>query len=375
MSIIGTLQSSYGMGAYAPPIRSIHQLHSDEQPFTMHERHGKAATYATSEVQAKESTDTTGIKISEETKAFLQQLEQEKAQESSQKNGQSAQLYQIVIKKATTPQINPKANPFTNEDEEDLAYGELTEEEEEIVEELEERDAEVRAHEQAHMAAGAGLTSGPSYEYEIGPDGKQYAVGGSVQIDTSSSSTDPDATLAKADKIRAAAMAPGSPSSQDYAVANAASQMKAEANKQKSEETESTFANKLADSYGNKVGNANNVSQISAQNVSNEDSSALPNSSALLSAVGMYAQYNRPLESQAYASQAQAMSNLENLQNTQSASSVLMPSAVSANEKIMSSDAFNKNANRHTQNEAQYLNKEQYKQQAINAYSQVQAFA
>ena len=42
-----------------------------------------------------------------------------------------------------------------------------------------------RAHEMAHLAAAGGLATGPYYEYQQGPDSKQYAVGGHVNIDTS----------------------------------------------------------------------------------------------------------------------------------------------------------------------------------------------
>lgn len=88
------------------------------------------------------------------------------------------------------------------------------------------RDREVRAHEQAHMAAGGALiTSGPSYTYQTGPDQRRYAVGGEVGIDTSPVRGDPEATLDKARRIRAAALAPADPSSQDIQVAARASQM------------------------------------------------------------------------------------------------------------------------------------------------------
>ncbi len=108
--------------------------------------------------------------------------------------------------------------------------GELSEEEQEQVEELKTRDREVRTHEQAHLAAaGQYARGGPTYTYQRGPDGKRYAIGGEVQIDTSSVPDDPEATLQKAQVIRAAATAPAEPSSQDQAVAAAATKMAAEA--------------------------------------------------------------------------------------------------------------------------------------------------
>jgi hypothetical protein len=98
------------------------------------------------------------------------------------------------------------------------------------VEELKRRDREVRAHEQAHKAAGGGLvTGGPSYTYETGPDGKQYAVGGEVNIDTSKVAGDQEATIEKMEQVRKAALAPADPSAQDQRVAAQAAQKEAQA--------------------------------------------------------------------------------------------------------------------------------------------------
>ncbi len=102
--------------------------------------------------------------------------------------------------------------------------GELTEEEEALVKELKAIDREVRAHEQAHAATGAGLTGSPEYEYVRGPDGVQYAVAGKVKIDTAQIPDDPEATIEKMESVRAAALAPSRPSGQDRAVAAAAEQ-------------------------------------------------------------------------------------------------------------------------------------------------------
>ena len=110
------------------------------------------------------------------------------------------------------------------------ATQELTDGEKQQVSELKQRDAEVKAHEAAHLAAAGGLAQGgASYEYQKGPDGQNYAVGGEVSIDSSPVHGDPEATITKAQQIRSAALAPASPSSQDYKVAASASQMEAEA--------------------------------------------------------------------------------------------------------------------------------------------------
>ncbi len=118
----------------------------------------------------------------------------------------------------------------------------LTEEQQEVVDELKTTDREVRTHEQAHLAAaGSFAKGGPTFTYQKGPDGQQYAVGGEVSIDTSSVPGDPEATIAKARVIRAAASAPAEPSSQDRAVAAAATKLEIQATQElQQQEVEAT---------------------------------------------------------------------------------------------------------------------------------------
>ncbi len=94
---------------------------------------------------------------------------------------------------------------------------------EQRVRELARRDSEVRAHELAHQSSGGQYASSPTYEYQRGPDGKRYAVGGEVQIDTSLVSGNPQASLAKMETVLRAALAPAQPSAQDRRVAAQAS--------------------------------------------------------------------------------------------------------------------------------------------------------
>lgn len=113
------------------------------------------------------------------------------------------------------------------------ASSELTEEEKKVVEQMRQRDREVRTHEAAHLAAaGPYARGGARFEYRTGPDGRQYVVDGSVSIDTSPVPNDPAATIRKAQQIRAAALAPATPSAQDRAVAASATQLEAEARSQ-----------------------------------------------------------------------------------------------------------------------------------------------
>jgi hypothetical protein len=93
-----------------------------------------------------------------------------------------------------------------------------------LIDQLSATDRQVRTHELAHMAAGAGLAGGATFTYQVGPDNQRYAVGGEVSIDTSPGG-DPEETIAKAQQIRAAALAPADPSSQDQKVAAMAAQM------------------------------------------------------------------------------------------------------------------------------------------------------
>src|SRR5574344_1947807 len=108
----------------------------------------------------------------------------------------------------------------------------LTPSEQEQVNELKSRDTEVRAHEAAHRAAAGSLkTSAPSYTYQTGPDGKQYAIGGEVNI-TFQQTSDPQENLQNAEAMKAAALAPASPSNQDRSVANQADRIITEAQQQ-----------------------------------------------------------------------------------------------------------------------------------------------
>lgn len=99
------------------------------------------------------------------------------------------------------------------------ATGALTPEEQEKVRNLQRRDREVRAHEQAHKAAGGSLAGHPVYQTEHGPDGRSYAVGGEVKIDTSTVPNNPDATIRKMEQVKRAALAPSNPSSADRQIA------------------------------------------------------------------------------------------------------------------------------------------------------------
>ena len=98
-----------------------------------------------------------------------------------------------------------------------------------IIRSLENRDKAVRNHESAHAAVGGSFTGAPSYSYEIGPNGKKYAVGGEVSVDLTPIAGEPTETIAKMSKVQAAALAPANPSAQDIRVAASAASIMLEA--------------------------------------------------------------------------------------------------------------------------------------------------
>jgi len=111
---------------------------------------------------------------------------------------------------------------------ESTAENEFSKAEQREIEKLKRRDREVRAHEMAHQSAGGQYAGSASYSYTTGPDNRRYAVGGSVDIETSPAKT-PEETVKKADQIKRAAMAPAQPSGADLQIAAKATRMKMEA--------------------------------------------------------------------------------------------------------------------------------------------------
>jgi len=131
----------------------------------------------------------------------------------------------------------------------------LNEEEEKQVEELKKRDQEVRAHEQAHARTGGAYAGAPSYTFQQGPDGKRYAIGGEVQIDTAKERT-PEATVRKMQIVIRAATAPAEPSSQDLKVAQQARSQLAEAQAELREQKTTASAGGEDEASANQTGNA-----------------------------------------------------------------------------------------------------------------------
>ena len=118
-----------------------------------------------------------------------------------------------------------------------------------LIAKLQATDTKVKAHENAHIAAGGGvILSGANYTYEKGPDDALYAVGGEVGIDTSPDNT-PDETISKMQIVRGAALAPADPSATDYQVASTASMLEMQARLEASKERQEALRTKGKEVY------------------------------------------------------------------------------------------------------------------------------
>ena len=129
-----------------------------------------------------------------------------------------------VVKKDTNSQSAEASKSATT------GQKKLSQAEQKKVDELKKIDQNVKSHEQAHKSAGGGLVRGAaSFTYVQGPDGNQYAVGGEVQIDMSYDLNKPEETITKMEQVKAAALAPADPSSQDRSVASEANSIENQA--------------------------------------------------------------------------------------------------------------------------------------------------
>ena len=155
-----------------------------------------------------------------------------------------------------------------------VGQNQLTQAERERVQELQQRDREVRQHERAHQAAGGSVTGSAQYTYTQGPDGRRYAIAGEVSIDTSTE-YDPRETIAKMQTVIRAALAPAEPSSQDRQVAAQARAQLAQAQKQLSQQQTSG---------GGQQGRLDGNGITIAQNAGSRESSQADNPQAVIQA-------------------------------------------------------------------------------------------
>ncbi len=161
----------------------------------------------------------------------------DKTLEAKKEKPQSAR---VTISEEALKKLEKSQDPSNTTDSSGIAK--LSAEEQKQVADLESRDREVRTHEMAHMMVGGNLVrKGASYQYQTGPDGQRYAVGGEVSIDSSAVEGDPAATIRKMEQVKRAALAPAEPSGQDRAVASAAAQTEAAARQELLQQTKADF--------------------------------------------------------------------------------------------------------------------------------------
>lgn len=164
-----------------------------------------------------------------QTNADLAQQSAARQPQAAEQNA-DAQQEQVEVSQARREEVS-RSEELRQEAEtrESRRSEEQLQEDIQLIRELAARDREVRNHEQAHMAVGGQYAGPMTLQYERGPDGKRYAVGGEVAIDVSKVPGDPQATREKAEQVRRAALAPAEPSPQDRQVAALATQIAIEA--------------------------------------------------------------------------------------------------------------------------------------------------
>ncbi|WP_372872034.1 putative metalloprotease CJM1_0395 family protein [Shewanella sp.] len=155
----------------------------------------------------------------------LHQQEQAQEAKAAKQQQQAARREQLskVFDDPDTANSSDTARPGSDDDARAKANAQreaqaMAREELEI-RQLEARQKEVHAHERAHAAVGGQYARSPSFEYEVGPDGKRYATGGEVSIDIAPVHGNARATINKMQQVYAAAMAPVNPSQADLMVA------------------------------------------------------------------------------------------------------------------------------------------------------------
>lgn len=149
-------------------------------------------------------------------------------QQSSQQNSQQQASDQSSRGQQSFQQSNQQQSGSQDPSERRGATPQqLSVEELEQLDWLQQRDDEVRQHERAHASVGGQHAGAPSYDFKRGPDGGQYAVGGEVPIDVSPVADDPAATIQKMQQVRRAVLAPAEPSGADRSIAAQAAMQEA----------------------------------------------------------------------------------------------------------------------------------------------------
>ncbi len=125
-------------------------------------------------------------------------------QELAKKRAELANIDKKELEKSADSSYDKIQNPNTKYDEKDYAR---------VIEKFKELDSQTKIHEQIH-ASTATTTAPIQYSYQLGPDGKLYASGGSVRFDTSLPKDEASANV-KLEKLKDASSAPSELSAAD----------------------------------------------------------------------------------------------------------------------------------------------------------------
>jgi len=225
----------------------------------------------------------------------------EQAKSQFEANLQAEQEKKIAEKEQSDQQNNnPGTEQENNEALEARKLEESQAEEQEVVQQLQKRDREVRTHEQAHASAGGSLAGAANFNFVTGPDGKRYATSGEVSIDVSKVANDPEATIRKLEQVQRAALAPASPSSQDLKVAAQAAisinQVRNEINLTRYSESQESIKGREFDSESeeNKIGSTTQNS-VELKSDSDQSSSSIRDSINPVAARRQAAQLNQKI--------------------------------------------------------------------------------
>ncbi|WP_321315730.1 putative metalloprotease CJM1_0395 family protein [Halarcobacter sp.] len=128
----------------------------------------------------------------------------------AQKRAELASIEKKDVEKSTLDSYD-KTSSSSKYDEKDY---------ERVVSKFKKLDSETKIHEQLH-ASKVTTTTPINYNYQVGPDGKLYATGGSVRFDTSIPKDEASANL-KLQQLQDAASAPNELSGADAQIARVA---------------------------------------------------------------------------------------------------------------------------------------------------------
>lgn len=132
-------------------------------------------------------------------------------QQLAQKRSELASVDKKELEKSAESSYDEIQNSNTKYDEKDYQR---------VIDKFENLDAKTKVHEQTHAANGT-TTAPIQYNYQVGPDGKLYASGGSVRLDTSIPK-DEGAANAKLEELKDASSAPSQLSAADAQIARTA---------------------------------------------------------------------------------------------------------------------------------------------------------